>query len=97
VYLKKSELILRAIGSAGGRAKTEPPFRPPRLEAETKRTISSMSCKFLESDNTTFLACSVTQDKISFACSGLNSQGYYLYQLKLRFQPLEKSCLATYR
>jgi hypothetical protein len=43
VYLKKSELILRAIGSAGGRAKTEPPFRPPRLEAEAKRTISSFS------------------------------------------------------
>jgi len=53
VYLKKSELILRAIGSAGGRAKTEPPFRPPRLacpteavrrrEAEAERTISSFS------------------------------------------------------
>jgi len=26
---------------AGGRAKTKPPFRPPRLEAEAKRTISS--------------------------------------------------------
>jgi len=36
VYLKKSELILRAIGSAGGRAKTEPPFRPPRLACPTE-------------------------------------------------------------
>jgi len=43
VYLKKSELNLRTIGSAGGRAKTKPPFRPPRLEAEAKRTISSFS------------------------------------------------------
>ena len=43
VYLKKSELILRTIGSAGGRAKTEPPFRPPRLEAEVKMTISNFS------------------------------------------------------
>jgi hypothetical protein len=42
VYLKKSELILRAIGSAGG-IPPEPPFRPPRLEAEAKRTISSFS------------------------------------------------------
>jgi len=25
------------IGSAGGRAKTKPPFRPPRLEAKAKR------------------------------------------------------------
>jgi len=36
VYLKKSELILRPIGSAGG-IPLEPPFRPPRLEAEAKR------------------------------------------------------------
>jgi len=36
VYLKISELI-SLTGSAGGRAKTEPPFRPPRLEAEAKR------------------------------------------------------------
>jgi len=49
VYLKKSEPILRAIGSAG-RIPPEPPFRPPRLacptnrrEAEAKRTISSFS------------------------------------------------------
>jgi hypothetical protein len=45
VYLKKSELILRAIGSAGG-IPPEPPFRPPRLEAEAKRTISSFSFRF---------------------------------------------------
>ena len=37
VRSKKFELILRTIGSAGGRAKTKPPFRPPRLEAEAKR------------------------------------------------------------
>ncbi|PIV13999.1 hypothetical protein COS44_01395 [bacterium (Candidatus Gribaldobacteria) CG03_land_8_20_14_0_80_36_40] len=37
--MKKSELILRPIGSAGGRAKTKPPFRPPRLEPEAKRTV----------------------------------------------------------
>jgi len=43
VYLKISELILRPIGSAGGRAKTEPPFRPPRQKAEAKRTIPSFS------------------------------------------------------
>jgi hypothetical protein len=52
VYLKKFELILRAIGSAGG-IPPEPPFRPPRLacpteavrrrEVEAKRTISSFS------------------------------------------------------
>jgi hypothetical protein len=42
VYLKKSEMILRAIGSAGGKP-PEPPFRPPRLETEAKRTISSFS------------------------------------------------------
>jgi len=42
VLSKKFELILRAIGSAGGIPPT-PPFRPPRLEAETKRTISSFS------------------------------------------------------
>jgi len=36
VYLKKSEPIL-LTGSAGGRAKTEPPFCPPRLEAEAER------------------------------------------------------------
>jgi len=40
--LKISEPKLR-LGSAGGRAKTEPLFRPPRLEAEAKRTISSFS------------------------------------------------------
>jgi hypothetical protein len=45
VYLKKSELILRAIGSAGG-IPPEPPFRPPRLEAEAKRAISSFSFRF---------------------------------------------------
>jgi len=43
VCLKISEPKLRMIGSAGGRAKTKPPFRPPRLEAEAKRTISSFS------------------------------------------------------
>jgi hypothetical protein len=42
MYLKKSELIL-LTGSAGGRAKTEPPFRPPRQKAEAERTISSFS------------------------------------------------------
>jgi len=52
VYLKISEPI-SLTGSAGGRAKTEPLFRPPRLacpteavrrrEAEAKRTISSFS------------------------------------------------------
>jgi len=52
VYLKISEPI-SLTGSAGGRAKTKPPFRPPRLvypteavrrrEAEAKRTISSFS------------------------------------------------------
>jgi len=36
VYLKISEPKLRTIGSAGGRAKTTPPFRPPRLEPERK-------------------------------------------------------------
>jgi len=36
VYLKISEPI-SLTGSAGGRAKTTPPFRPPRLEAEAKR------------------------------------------------------------
>ena len=36
VYLKKSELILRPIGSAGG-IPLKPPSRPPRLEAEAKR------------------------------------------------------------
>jgi hypothetical protein len=36
VYLKKFELILCAIGSAGG-ITPDPPFRPPRLEAEAKR------------------------------------------------------------
>jgi len=36
VYLKKSELILRPIGLAGG-IPPKPPFRPPRLEAEAKR------------------------------------------------------------
>jgi len=52
VYLKKSEPI-SLTGSAGGRAKIEPPFRQPRpacpieaarrREAEAKRTISSFS------------------------------------------------------
>jgi len=42
VYLKKSELILRPIGSAGG-IPLKPPSRPPRLEAEAERTISSFS------------------------------------------------------
>jgi hypothetical protein len=42
VYLKKSELILRPIGSAG-RIPPKPPSRPPRLEAEAERTISSFS------------------------------------------------------
>jgi hypothetical protein len=42
VYSKKSELILRVIGSAGG-IPPEPFFGPPRLEAEAKRTISSFS------------------------------------------------------
>jgi len=42
VYLKISEPI-SLTGSADGRAKTKPPFRPPRLEAEAKRTISSFS------------------------------------------------------
>jgi hypothetical protein len=46
VYLKKSELILRATCSAG-EIPPEPPFRPPRLEAEAKRTISSFSFRFL--------------------------------------------------
>ena len=51
VYLKKSELILRAIGSAGGIPPA--PLRPSRLacpteavrrrEAEVKRTILSFS------------------------------------------------------
>jgi len=55
VYLKISEPI-SLTGSAGGRAKTEPLFRPPRLacpteavrrrEAEAKRTISSFSFRF---------------------------------------------------
>jgi hypothetical protein len=45
VYLKKSELILHAIGSAGG-IPPEPPFRPPRLEAEAKRTFSSFLFRF---------------------------------------------------
>jgi len=36
VYLKKSEPI-SLTGSAGGRAKTEPPFRPPRLACPTNR------------------------------------------------------------
>jgi len=40
--LKKSEPIL-LTGSAGGRAKTEPPFRPPRQKAEAERTILSFS------------------------------------------------------
>jgi hypothetical protein len=36
VYLKKSELILPATCSAGG-IPPEPPFRPPRFEAEAKK------------------------------------------------------------
>jgi len=36
MYLKISEPI-SLTGSAGGRAKTEPPFRPPRPKAEAKR------------------------------------------------------------
>jgi hypothetical protein len=44
VYLKKSELILRAIGSAGG-IPPEPPIRPPRLEAEAKRQTAKESEK----------------------------------------------------
>jgi len=35
VYLKISEPI-SLTGSADGRAKTKPPFRPPRLETEAK-------------------------------------------------------------
>ncbi len=46
VYLKKSELILRAIGSAGG-IPPEPPFRPPRLEAEAKRQTAKEPEKML--------------------------------------------------
>jgi len=55
VYLKISEPI-SLTGSAGGRAKTKPPFRPPRLacpteavrrrEVEAKRTIPSFSFRF---------------------------------------------------
>jgi len=41
VYLKISEPI-SLTGSAGG-IPPKPPFRPPRLEAEAKRTISSFS------------------------------------------------------
>jgi len=40
-YLKKSEPI-SLTGSAGG-IPPKPPFRPPRPEAEAKRTISSFS------------------------------------------------------
>jgi len=40
VYLKESELILRAIGSMG-EIPPELLFCPPRLEAEAERTISS--------------------------------------------------------
>jgi len=43
VRSKKFELISPKICRAGGRAKTKPPFRPPRLEAEAERTISSFS------------------------------------------------------
>jgi len=45
VRSKKFEQISPKICRAGGRAKTKPPFRPPRLEAEAKekRTISSFS------------------------------------------------------
>jgi hypothetical protein len=50
VYLKKSELILRTIGSAGG-IPPEPPFRPPRFEAEAKRTISSFSRAVARKEN----------------------------------------------
>jgi hypothetical protein len=38
----KSEPILLA-GLAGRRAKTKPPFRPPRPKAKAKRTISSLA------------------------------------------------------
>jgi len=41
MYLKISEPI-SLTGSAGG-ISPEPPFCPPRLEAEAKRTISSFS------------------------------------------------------
>jgi hypothetical protein len=44
VYLKKFELILRAIGSAGG-IPPKPTFRPPRLEAEAKRQTAKESEK----------------------------------------------------
>ena len=50
VCSKKFELILRAIGSAGG-IPPEPPIRPPRLEAEAKRTISSFSARFASYKN----------------------------------------------
>ena len=56
MYLKISELILRAIGSEGGIPPPEPLFRPPRLacpteavrrrEAEAKRTNSSFHSAF---------------------------------------------------
>jgi hypothetical protein len=42
VYLKKSGLILQAIGSADG-IPPHPPFCPHRLEGEAERTISSFS------------------------------------------------------
>jgi hypothetical protein len=50
VYLKKSEPIL-LTGSAGGRVKTEPPFRPPRQKAEAERTISSFSRAVARKEN----------------------------------------------
>jgi len=48
--LKISEPI-SLTGSAGGRAKPKPPFRPPRQKAEAKRTISSFS---LAANSSTF-------------------------------------------
>jgi hypothetical protein len=50
VYLKKSEPILLP-GEAGGRAKTEPLFRPPRQKAEAERTISSFSRAIARKEN----------------------------------------------
>jgi len=50
MYLKISEPI-SLTGSAGGRAKTKPPFRPPRPKAEAKRTISSFSRAVARKEN----------------------------------------------
>ena len=49
VYLKISEPI-SLTGSAGG-IPPKPPFRPPRLEAEAKRTISSFSRAVARKEN----------------------------------------------